>query len=88
MTLKDYCKKEGKQYLLDEWDEEKICRLRPKLLAVEVQYPYGGNAKKVIHGKRKCEAVQKHLQDAPNALKLKWQKKESNEWKNTRKDSL
>jgi hypothetical protein len=25
LTFKEFCKKEKKQYLLDEWDDEKIC---------------------------------------------------------------
>ena len=33
MTLKDYCEKEGKQYLLDEWDEEKNLPFTPETVS-------------------------------------------------------
>ena len=51
LKLKDYCIKEGKEYLLKEWDDEKIFRSPRKQSVIQVHCLYGGNAKKVIHGR-------------------------------------
>ncbi len=67
--------------------KRKICRSHPKPSAAEATYLYGGNAKKVIRGRRRCEAVRKHLHDVPNALKSNWQQKENSKWKCSKSDS-
>ena len=33
MKLRDYCEKEGKQYLLDEWDDEKNMPFTPETIS-------------------------------------------------------
>ena len=78
MKLKDYCIKEGKEYLLSEWDDEKICRSTLKRSVQAALFRYGGNVKKVIRGRHRCEAVQKRLQDARNVLHQSFPKRESN----------
>lgn len=70
MKLKDFCIKEGKEYLLKEWDDKKTFRSHWKLSVIQVHCLYGGNAKKFIHGRRSSEADQLHLQSALNAVML------------------
>ena len=39
MNFKDFCKKEGKEYLLSEWDEEKNLSLTPEAIVHSSSIP-------------------------------------------------
>ncbi len=70
MNLIDFCKKEDKLYLLEEWDAEKTSLSHPKLLLTAVLFPCGGDAVRGIHGRHSFEAVPQPLQDVPSAMRL------------------
>ena len=53
LTLKDYCIKEGKEYLLEEWGDIKNLLLTPETVRRGSAVPCGGNAKKVIGGRHR-----------------------------------
>ena len=70
MKLKDFCIKEGKEYLLKEWDDKKNLPFTPETISHTTSLPVWWKCEKAIHGRRNSEADQLHLQSALNAVML------------------
>lgn len=69
MKLQDYCIKQKKQYLLDEWHAKKIFRIPRKQLIIVLASQCGGNARKDTAGKLKSKAVRLPARDVRNVLR-------------------
>ena len=71
----------------DKFETEGLFFRSPrKQSVIQVQYLFGGNAKKVIHGRRSSEAAQLHLQSALNAVMPSLIKAENLKQKSLRDD--
>ena len=51
MSLKDFCIKESKQYLLDEWDDERNLPLTPEVIRHSSYAQVWWKCKKVTRGR-------------------------------------
>ena len=75
MTLKDYCEKEGKQYLLDEWDEEKNLPFTPETVSSGSSIPVWWKCKEGHSWQTQVRSRAKTLTRCPKCLEIEMAEK-------------
>ena len=75
MKLKDYCIKEGKEYLLEEWDDEKNPPFTPENVAAGSVIPVWWKCKKGHSWQTQVRSRAKSLTRCPKCLATELSKK-------------
>ena len=75
MTLKDYCIKEKKEYLLDEWDDEKNLPFTPENVSSGSTVPVWWKCEKGHSWQTQVRSRAKSLTRCPKCLQIELNKK-------------
>ena len=76
MTLKDYCIKEGKEYLLEEWDDLKNLPFTPETVSIGSTIPVWWKCEKGHSWQTQVRSRSKTLTRCPNCLEVELKKSE------------
>ena len=75
LTLKEFCEKEKKQYLLDEWDEEKILLFTPETVSPSSSVPVWWKCEKGHSWQTQVRSRSTSLTRCPKCLEAELRKK-------------
>ena len=70
LTFKEFCKKEKKQYLLDEWDEEKNLPFTPETVSPSSSVPVWWKCEKGHSWQTQVRSRAKTLTRCPKCLEI------------------
>ena len=75
MNLKEFCEKEKKQYLLDEWDDEKNLPFTPEAVSPSSSVPVWWKCEKGHSWQTQVRSRSKSLTRCPKCLEAELRKK-------------
>ena len=75
MKLKDYCIKEGKEYLLSEWDDEKNMPFTPETVSPSSSVPVWWKCEKGHSWQTQVRSRSKTLTRCPKCLEIEMAEK-------------
>lgn len=75
MNLKEFCEKEKKQYLLDEWDDEKNLPFTPETVSPSSTVPVWWKCEKGHSWQTQVRSRAKSLTRCPKCLQIELNKK-------------
>ena len=88
MDLKSYCEKEGKSYLLDEWDKEKNKTITPETISHTSSLPVWWKCKKGHSWQTQLKSRSTSLTKCPRCNEERLAEKRNNQINNFRKEEL